>query len=213
MTKHNIIAIAASLLAAAGISTAQETGVTTNEPLLPSQSRGLEFIPMTRSERVREYVKGTFWPGSLVSATARAGIDQALDRPKEWDSTGEGFAKRLGNVYAKHLIRQTVQFGASTALHEDDRYLASGQKGFWTRAKYAVSSAFLARRDNGDRCFALARMSGSASAALLSRTWQPASTSGMGSAASTFGFTIAGDVGTNFIEEFWPDLKNRFRRN
>jgi hypothetical protein len=168
---------------------------------------------MTRSERVRDYLKGSFWPGSLATGAIRAGIDQAIDKPKEWDSDGEGFAKRLGNVYAKHIIRRTVQFGASTALHEDDRYLRSGRTGFWNRAKYAMSSAFLARRDNGDRCFALARMSGSASAALLSRTWQPASTSGMGSAASTFGFSIAGDIGTNFIKEFWPDLKGRFRGN
>jgi hypothetical protein len=212
MGKYNVIAMAASILVAAGTLTAQETDFGPSAPPATSRPRDVDFTPMTRSERVREYVKGTFWPGSLAATTARAGIDQLLDKPKEWDSDSNGFAKRLGNVYAKHIIRQTVQFGASTALHEDDRYLASGQRGFWTRTKYAVSSAFLARRDNGDRCLALARMSGSASAAFLSRAWQPASTSDAGSAASAFGFTIAGDIGTNFIKEFWPDLKGRFRR-
>jgi hypothetical protein len=168
---------------------------------------------MTRSERVRDYLKASFWPSSLVMAGARAGIDQALDKPKEWDSSSRGFGARLGNVYAKHVIRQTIQFGASAALHEDDRYLASGQTGLWSRTKYAVASTFLARRDNGDRCFALARMSGAAGSAFISRAWQPDSTSGMGSAASSFGFSIAGDVGVNVIKEFWPDMKKKFRRN
>ena len=213
MSKYRAIAIAVSLVVAAGISCAQEADFAASTGQTVSQFHGAEYTPLTNSERVRHYVKATFWPTSLVTATARAGIDQALDKPKEWDSDANGYAKRLGNVYAKHIIRQTVQFGASTALHEDDRYLASGQKGFWTRAKYAATSAFLARRDNGDRCFAVARMSGNASAAFLSRAWLPGNSSHMSSAASSFGLTIAGDIGTNFVKEFWPDLRGRFRRN
>ena len=211
MKKQTMITIAACVLAAAGTATAQDSDGT-NMPVVSSAPPGVEFTPMTRSERVREYVKGTFWPGSFVTAAARAGIDQAFDRPKEWGGA-DGFGKRLGNVYGKHVIRQTLQFGASAALHEDDRYLASGQKGFWSRTRYAIASTFLARRDNGDRCFALARMGGAAGSAFISRAWQPASTSGMGSAASSFGFTIAGDLGSNIVKEFWPDLKRRFRRN
>src|SRR5215831_15703118 len=207
------ITITAAMLIVAGTATAHDADGAENTPSVSSQPRGVEFMPMTRSERVRDYLKDTFWPGSLVTAAARAGIDQAFDKPKEWDGTASGFANRLGNVYAKHIIRRTVQFGAATALHEDDRYLSSGQRGFWNRTKYAVASTFLARRDNGDRCFAVARMGGAASSAFISRAWQPASASGMGSAASSFGFTIAGDLGTNIVKEFWPDLKRRFRRN
>ena len=211
--RKNTILLATVLLTVAGSAIAHDSDGSESVPSIPGQAQSAEFTPQTRSERFTDYVKGTFGPRSLVVAAAHAGLDQALDRPKEWDSSIAGFGDRLGNAYAKHIIRQTVQFGAATALHEDDRYLASHQTGVWNRTKYAITSTFLARRDNGDRCFALARMSGAASAAFISRAWQPASTSGMGSAASSFGFTIAGDLGTNIVKEFWPDLKRRFRRN
>ena len=207
------ISVAALLITAAGTAFALDADGAEGIPSGSSQPQGVEFTPMTRSERLRNYLTGTFGPGSLARAAARAGFDQVLDRPTEWDSNGRGFADRLGNAYAKHIIRQTLQYGASTALHEDDRYLVSGEKGFWNRTRYALASTFLARRDNGERCFATARMSGAAGAAFISRAWQPGSTSGAGSAAGSFGLAIAGDSGANVVKEFWPDLKRHFRRN
>ena len=35
---------------------------------------------------------------------------------------------------------------ASAALHEDNRYFASGEKGIWPRVLYAVTSTVLAHR-------------------------------------------------------------------
>ena len=157
MKNTTIIAIAASILAAAPTTAARDAENTTGMPAV-SSPQTVEYTPLTRSERLRDYLKGTFGPSSLLTSAARAGLDHALDRPGEWDSGGRGFGNRLGNVYAKHIIRQTLQFGAAATLHEDDRYLASGQTGFWSRTKYAVASAFLARRENGDRCFAAARV-------------------------------------------------------
>jgi len=113
---------------------------------------------------------------------------------------------------AKRIIRGTVEYGISNALHEDDRYCVSGQTGFWNRTKYAVSSTFLARRVNGDRTLAVARFGGIASAAFVSNIWQPSSTSGMNHAGTSIGFSIAANAGSNVLREFWPDLKNKFRR-
>ena len=76
---------------------------------------------MTRSERLRQYLTGTFGPTSLARAAASAGFSQLQESPTEWSQDGRGYAERLGNAYAKHVIRGTLQYGASSALHEDDR--------------------------------------------------------------------------------------------
>ena len=212
MKKHTIATMAAVLITAAGTAIAQDSEGADNTPTASNRPRAVEFTPMTRSERLRNYLTTTFGPTSFVKSAAYAGFDQLMDRPTEWKQGAEGYGDRFASVYGKYFVRQTLQYGASMALHEDDRYLASGRTGFWNRTKYAISSAFVARRDNGTRCFAAARMGSAAGSAFISRAWQPASTSDAGHAASAFGITVAGDMGTNVIREFWPDLKRAFRR-
>jgi hypothetical protein len=212
MKTYRTVVFTAALISVAGTAFAGDATETESASLFSDQPAAVEFTPMTRSERLRNYLTGTFGPTSFVKAAASAGLSQLTDHPKEWGQGSQGYADRLGNAYAKHIIRRTLEYGAATALHEDDRYLASGQAGFWNRTKYAVSSAFLARRENGQRTFALARVSSAAGAAFISRAWQPASVSGAQSAAGSFGFTLATDIGSNVVREFWPDLKRGIRR-
>ena len=70
-----------------------------------SSLRLLESTPMTRSERFRNYLTATFGPNSLARSMARAGLDQLRDSPAEWGQGSAAFGERLGNVYAKHIIR------------------------------------------------------------------------------------------------------------
>jgi hypothetical protein len=210
----SIIVVVAALIAGCGTARAQVEALVDSTPVVSGRpSEAVEFTPMTRSERFRSYLTGAFGPGSLAKTGVRAGIDELIDSPEEWGQDARGYGQRLGNAEAKHIIRHTLEFGAASLLHEDDRYLASGQTGFWGRTKYAIASTFLARRGNGDRTFAFARIGSAAGTAFISRAWQPPSASGLGSAASSFGLTLVTEVGTNVVREFWPDLKRHFQRN
>ena len=199
-------------LIAARLSSAQETPAVEGPQFVARPGQTVEFTPMTRSEGLRHYLGQTFGVGSFAQSAMSAGFAQLNQKPEEWGDGGEGYARRLGNAYAKHFISQTLQYGAATALHEDDRYLVSGQTGLWNRARYAIASTFLARKLNGQRTFAFARFAGAAGAAFISNTWQPASTSGSDRAATSFGICIAANLGGNIAREFWPDLKSHFRR-
>jgi hypothetical protein len=97
-----------------------------------------EFVPMTASQRFRVYLLRTFGIGSILDSAAGAGIRQWGDTPKEWKHGAEGYGDRLGSSYATHLIRETLEYGASAALREDNRYIRSGESGFWKRSKHAV---------------------------------------------------------------------------
>jgi hypothetical protein len=135
---------------------------------------------MTRSERFRNYLVTIAGPQPFITAAATAGISQAEHTPREWRGGAEGYGKRVGDAYAQHFIRGTLEYGISAGLHEDNRYFKSGQTGFFRRTKYAVVSTFLARRDNGNEYFSFSRMGGAAGAAFISREWQPRSTTTAG---------------------------------
>jgi hypothetical protein len=171
-----------------------------------------EFLPMTRSERLRNYLAGLANGESIVRAAASAAVRQAENSPKEWQGGGKGYGYRIGDAFAQHVIRNTLQYGASSVLHEDNRYFASGQSGVFRRMKYAVSSAFLARRDNGDRTFAFSRVGSAAGAAFISRIWQPPSTTTAGDGAVSFGIAMGSDIGFNMVREFLPGLKGHLHK-
>jgi hypothetical protein len=170
------------------------------------------FAPMTSGERFRNYLRGISDLQSVIRAAASAGIAQARDTPKEWGGGGEGYGKRVGNAYAEHAIRSTLQYGISATLHEDNRYFVSGQTGFLRRTKYAIRNTLLARHDNGNQSFSFSRVSSAAGASFISREWQPRSATTAGDGAVNFGVTMSSDVGFNIFHEFWPDLRRRFRK-
>jgi hypothetical protein len=109
------------------------------------------FIPMTGGQRLSQYFKDTFSPASFVTSGASAGIGQWRDRPMAWKQGAEGYGRRYASSYAEHIARETPISGASSVLHEDNRFIPSGQAGAGNRVKYAVASAFLARHDDGTR--------------------------------------------------------------
>jgi hypothetical protein len=172
-----------------------------------------DFAPMTRSERFRKYLTSTFGPKAIDKTMAAAEIMQLRDVPREWGKRPTGFGTRFGSAFAEHFVRGTLQYGASALLHEDNRYVRSGKHGFGKRTGYAISSTFLARRDDGSRRFAFSRIGSAGGAAAISRAWLPSSLVTAGSAAGSFGTLIAFDAGSNVFREFWPDLKRSFRRN
>jgi hypothetical protein len=199
MRLRRLLVVASGLCLASIPATAQTSG-----------SDPDQFKPLTtQSERFHDFVKKTFSAESLVRSAAGAAILQGTDTPSEWQQGAEGYAKRFGNSYAQHIMRQTIMYGASDALDEDNRYLPSGQKGAGARLKYAVESTFLARKSDGTRRVSFSRLGSYVAVAFISREWQPPSTSGAQSAATSFGTTLGSEVGFNIAREFFPGIFHR----
>jgi hypothetical protein len=199
------VAISTTVLLADDGSSSDFNDTTSNPP--PAQ-----FSPMTSHERLGNYVSGLGSFESLVRAAASAGIAQATGTPKEWGGGAEALGERIGNAFAQHVIRGTLQYGISASLHEDNRYFVSGETGFFRRTKYALKSTFLARHDNGSQSFSFSRIGGAAGSAFISRAWQPTSKTTAGDGAVVFGFSVVSDIGFNVFREFWPDMKRRFHK-
>ena len=168
-----------------------------------------QFKPMTQEERFHYFLKGTFSVESLARSAAGAGILQWTDTPSEWQQGAEGYAKRYANSYAQHIMRQTIMYGASDLLDEDNRYVPSGRSGVGPRLKYAIESTFLARRHDGTRRLSFSRLGSYAAVSFISREWQPPSTNGAQNAATSFETTLGSEVGFNIAREFLPSVFHR----
>jgi hypothetical protein len=192
---------------------APATPVAANTPSQPAGATGPSgqrtFTPMTQSERTHHYLTGLVSPMALLSAAAGSGISQWENTPSEWKQGSAGYGRRVANSFGQHLIRQTLTFGASSALHEDNRYFASGKSGFGTRLKYAIESTFLARRDDGTRRFSYSRIGADLGTALISRAWHPRSANSPEDGINSFGITLAVQTGFNVGREFLPFLRHR----
>ncbi len=165
-----------------------------------------EFKPLTQGERNRAFVGSLRSPIWFVKTAASAGFHQWSDDPEEWEQGGSGYGKRYADVLGQYAIRNTVRFGLESLLHEDNRYFASGKKGFGPRISYALSSGVLARHDNGKRYPSVSLLAGFASGAGISRLWQPPSSDSAGDAATRFAITAGWNVGLGVLKEFMPDL-------
>jgi hypothetical protein len=161
------------------------------------------FVPMTGEERLAHYAYSLVDPQALVYSAAQAGVTQLRDTPHEWGQGAEGYGHRLGSGYAQHVIGATVANAIAFGLHEDDRYFKSRKRGFG-RLTYAITSAFLARQDDGSRVISFSAIGGTAAGAFIPRAWQPRSTASMASGAQSFGIAFGIRAGVNVAREFLP---------
>jgi len=159
----------------------------------------------------------TEWRHKLVNKRAvaeslgRAAAGTVINSPHQWGRGPEGFVKRAGSSFGKHLIKEPIQAGVAAIHHEDLRYQPSNRNGTWPRLKYAVKSTFVVPRTNRPgKTAALGRISGNVGAGMASQLWMPAASVGAGVASGGIGLGV--DVGVNVTREFWPRKRNTHRR-
>ena len=169
-----------------------------------------DFRPLHQKERTQLYVETMINPLGYVKAAFSAGLDQWQDKPSEWEQGISGYGKRYINITAQYSIQRTITFGLSSALHEDNRYFNSGQRGFWRRTRYALMSGFMARHDDGTRHISVSQIGGVAAGAFISRAWQPASQRSAGDGAVSFGISMLSNIGFGEVKEFIPDVARAF---
>jgi hypothetical protein len=159
----------------------------------------------------RLYLKKLASPEAAFRSATGAAIDQAMDTPKEWGAGGLGYGRRFGSAYAEHIVRETLMFGSSSALHEDNHNIRSGETGFGRRLKYALESSVLARRDDDTRQLSISKIGSTLGASFIWRMWQPPGTNSVGDAMENFGVAMGVSAGFDVAREFLPDLFDRKR--
>lgn len=171
------------------------------------------YVPITGEQRVFWIVDGTIGRRSLtiVGPLATAWLT-AFNTPEEWGRGPSGIAKRYGQREADVAISNTIEAGLGALWGEDPRYIASGRKGIWPRARYALKTSVLAQGRDGRLRAAWGRYAGNTLNNLIENSWLPPSQTTGAQTALRSGMGIVTRMGGNLWEEFWPDVARRFRQ-
>jgi hypothetical protein len=171
------------------------------------------YVPVTPAQRVDWIVDGTIGKRSLTLVGPLATAWQtAFNTPDEWGRGFSGVARRYAQREADVAISNTIEAGLGALWGEDPRYIPSGRKGIWPRARYAMKTVFLAQRRDGSLQPAWGRYAGNTLNNLIENTWLPPSMTTGRQTALRSGLGMLGRLGGNAWEEFWPDVARRVRK-
>ena len=171
------------------------------------------YQPITGRERVDWIVVGTIGFRSLaIVGPLSAAWNTAWNTPEEWERTWSGFGKRYAQREADVAISNTIEAGLGALWHEEPRYIRSGRKGIMPRARYAMKTVLLAQRPDGRLAPAWGRYAGNTLNNLIENAWLPPSVTTPGQTVARMGLGFVSRLGGNLWEEFWPDVRARFRK-
>jgi len=207
MRSFRVVALVTLVLAAPASGICQPP-VATDPPLT-----AIAYKPITGAQRVDWIVDGTIGRKSLFVVGPLATVWQTgFNTPEEWGRGASGIAKRYAQREADVAISNSIEAGLGALWGEDPRYIPSGRKGIWPRARYAIKTVFLAQGRDGRLRPAWGRYAGNTLNNLIENTWLPPSVTTPGQTALRSGMGMLGRLGGNAWEEFWPDVVRRFRR-
>jgi hypothetical protein len=181
-----------------------------------TSASGLDYRPLTASERWNLYFKQSFWSvgayfGPFFAALV---LDQATGDPSEWGGGFRGYGRRvLSRVAAGDIVQNSFQHPAAALLKEDVRYIASNQHGFKRRAAHAVVYSFLTYNDQGRPTVNISNIAGYYVGSAASTLWLPGRRNTALYTLSDGSEAIGLSVPVNLLQEFWPEVRRTvFRR-
>jgi hypothetical protein len=171
--------------------------------------------PLTPGQKFKVTARGLFDPFEFVLIGVVAGFGQAANSNPSYGQGMEGYAKRYATAYGDNLIENFMSSAVlPSILHQDPRYYQMGHGGFWKRSAHAVGRVVITRSDSGQQQANYSELVGAAAAAAISTySYHPESERGFGNVVSVWGTQMGWDAVTYMIKEFWPDLRNRAKRN
>jgi hypothetical protein len=163
---------------------------------------------LNRQSRFRQYLLFTVGPLPILGELAGSGISQWNNAPHEWGQGWGAFGKRVGSNIGYNAVRQTITYGLSAALDEDNRYFSSHEHGF-ARVGYAVASTVTARKSDGRRTLSVSSVVGVAGASAIASIWGPSSYKGIGNISENAGISLGVTAAFDIFREFLPEMLHR----
>ncbi len=161
-----------------------------------------------------QYAKHAVGPAAIARAGAGAAVNQANNTPSEWGQGAQGFGKRIGSAFAKHIVKKAIQFPIARLRHEALGYERSNQPGFGPRLRHALLATVITHKTNSEqKTIAAGEISGAIGSGLISRLWQPASVHTVSAGFLSGGITLGVDAASNVLREFWPNIRHPHRHS
>jgi hypothetical protein len=160
--------------------------------------------PLTPKQKYKLAMRSIVDPATFIIVGGFAGIEQATNEFSGYGQGWEGYGKRYGAGLADTSIGGMLGGAVLPVLfHQDPRYFYMGRGTKWHRAMYALSSAVVARGDNGKWQPAYAAVLGDFGSGAISNLYYPASNRNGADLTIANGFlAVAGNAAGNLLQEF-----------
>jgi hypothetical protein len=145
-------------------------------------------------------------PGAMAKFTLAVAYDQATDQIPEWGPAAAGLRRRAQILFGGHVVDTSLEYSISGWRHTDFRYARCQCKRFPARARHAILGEFTERRADGGLALPISRFAGAYSSTLAAIPFLP-SRYGALDALNRGNMIVATDLGFNFLQEFWPEIK------
>jgi len=164
--------------------------------------RPVDYVRPAAERRFNNYLREVAGPFALMRYAATAGLLNLRNTPKEWGTKPDGYARRLGNVAAKNVMRATTTYALDEALKVDSTFYLSRDRSVAARLRNSIFSAVTARNRRGHRVIGIPRLAGSfVSEVVPSVAWYPGrydQDHGLKGGAISIGIS----AGVNLLREF-----------
>ena len=163
--------------------------------------------PPTPKQAFKIATQNTFDYSSFVFVGITSLMAEGTDAHPQ---LGEGIAG-FGRYYWRGFLDKAdgnylVIFALPTVFHEDERYYAMGEGGFWKRAIYAASRILITPDYHGHNTFNASEVFGRGISQGISAAYYPSQDRTGGALAVKYGWAMGRDALTNVFREFWPDI-------
>jgi hypothetical protein len=196
--------ISPSRLAGQDATGSSSVAIADSEPALE------EARSMTAAQKLRMAVKDSFdWKKFAMSGVSTMYGGQT--QKATFGVGPSGYAKRYGAAMAGQVTGTMITEGVLPALlHEDSRFVRRGSGPKGSRLKSALLQIVVTRTDAGNPRFNTSEWLGNAAAVGVSNLYYSDSRAVTNIRRLTF--QIGTDSLSNVLQEFWPDIKQRFSR-
>jgi hypothetical protein len=160
--------------------------------------------PLTPKQKYKLAARSIVDPATFIIVGGFAGLEQATNEFSGYGPGWEGYGKRYGAGLADTDIGAMLGGAVLPVLfHQDPRYFYKGTGTKWHRAMYALSTAVIARGDNGKWQPAYAGVLGDLASGAISNLYYPASNrNGAGLTFENGFLAVAGTGAGNLLQEF-----------
>ena len=213
---HFCLALFFALIPIAAVAQQSEAreagGDAATAPMQTAALTATAYTPITDAGRVVWIVDGTIGKRSLGVGVLAGLWQSGFKIPSEWERTWGGFGKRYAQREVDVAISSSIEAGLGALWGEDPRYIRSGRRGIWPRARYALKTVMLAQRRDGRLAPAWGRYAGNTLNNLVENAWLPPSQTTIRGTTIRCATGFLGRAAGNLWDEFWPDARRLLSR-
>lgn len=159
--------------------------------------------PMSAKQKYHLAFRTILDPTTFVVLAGVAGAEQYNGTYSGYGPGIEGYGKRYGAALADSVSGRIIGSAVlASVFHQDPRYFYQGSGGIRSRTWHALTSAVVARGDNGKLQPSYSHLLGNLAAGGIANAYHPEASRGVGLTFQTLGVTTGANAIGNLFREF-----------